>query len=377
MKILESAMDAARTQEDNLSSPFPERSIRTVDDWRRFVSKPTAVKLDLPSAETFFSMTKVQRKRLNEQRIAYNNSFGPVLVPAMEQIHRAGLRLAEQNLRAQPGARPGLIINGDSTIGKSTIAMQLGRRYELKLTQNHKITTTPTGHNFYPVAYINLPATMAILNFNILLSTFYHIPVSKRQREEEMTSAIKAAAADCGTSMFILDDIHFLQIRNRTHATLNNHIKSLANSISATFVYAGIDLENTGLLTEGKSAEKGNNTQTGHRFKIFDMHAFSMKTTKASQNYEDLLNYFEEEMSLYKQSPGSLFKDFGPYILDRTGGFIGPISLLLRECSTLAINNGNEAFTFEDLHRIKLDHDSEKAYRLTAKRNYLGRNVEG
>lgn len=364
-------MTTISTSSQSFSSPFPERSIRTVEDWRKFVSKPSAVKPELPSAEEFFAMTKAERKQVNERRIHYNHSFGPVMVPAMERIHKAGLRLAEQNLRAQPGARPGLIINGDSTIGKSTIAMQLGRKYELKLTQNYEITTTPTGHNFYPVAYINLPATMAILNFNILLSNFYHIPVSRRQREEDMTSAIKAAAADCGTSMFILDDIHFLQIRNRTHATLNNHIKSLANSISATFVYAGIDLENTGLLTEGKSAEKGGNTQTGHRFKIFDLNAFSMESTIACQNYEDLLNYFEDEISLYKQKRSDLFKIFGQYILDRTGGFIGPISLLLRECSTLAINNGSEEFRFADLDKIRLDHDSEKAFRLVAKRNYL------
>lgn len=360
----------------DFNSPFPARSIGTVEDWRTFVAKPSIVKPELPNSDHFFSMTKGQRKLINEQRHHFNYSFGPIMVPAMEQIHRAGLRLAEHNLRAQPGARPGLIINGDSTIGKSTIAMQLGRLYELKLTKNHHILKTPTGHNFYPVAYVNLPATMAILNFNILLAKFYHIPVSVRQREEEITAAIKAVAADCGTSMFILDDIHFLQIKNRTHATLNNHIKSLANSISATFVYAGIDLQNTGLLTEGKSVEKGGNTQTGHRFKIFELDKFSMDNPNARENYKALIDYFESEMFLYKQKPGALFQEFGQYVLDRTGGFIGPISLLLRECCTLAINSGHEEFTFQDLRKVRLDHDSEKAFRLMNKRNHLSNTSE-
>lgn len=352
-----------------LNSPFPRRSIRTHDDWHSYVMTPAAVRPALPSASEYEAMKKTEKKLINARRVHYNNSFGPVLTPPMMDIHEAGIRLAAQNLRAQPGARPGLIIDGDSTIGKSTIVMQLGRKYELKVTKQHSITTTPTGHRFIPVAYINLPATMAIMNFNHLLARFYNIPLSRGAREEEITDAIKEAAADCCTSMFILDDIHFLEIKNRTHKTLNNHIKSLANSISATFVYAGIDLGKTGLLTEGKSTKEINNTQTGHRFKKFDLSAFSTATEIERNNFKNLLNYFEEQLMLYKQKPGDLFENFGTYILDRTGGFIGPLTHLLRECAQLAISSGVEEFTLRNFRKIRLDYDSEKRYQLILKRN--------
>lgn len=351
-----------------LDSPFPERSIRTHEDWHAFVSKPSAVKPDLPTRAEYNAMSKVARKAINQERNHYNNSFGPIVVPAMEDIHEAGMRLARQNLRAPPGARAGLIIDGDSTVGKSTIAMQFGRRYELRVTKNHTINRTPSGHVFVPVAFINLPAEMAIMNFNHLLAKFYNLPFAKSDKERFLTDSIKEAAADCGTSLFILDDIHFLQIKNRTHAVLNNHIKHLANSISATFVYAGIDLEKTGLLTEGQSAEKGTNTQTGHRFKKFNLTAYSMKTTAGTKNYEDLLNFFEKNILLFDQEPGSLFREFGQYILERTGGFIGPISNLLRECGSLAIATGTESFSMKHFTKVRLDHDSEKAYKLIGKK---------
>ena len=231
------------------------------------------------------------------------------------------------------------------------------------------MTRTPTGHAFIPVVYINLPATMAIMNFNHLIAKFYNIPISRSAREEAVTDAIKEAAADCGTSLFIFDDIHFLEIKNRTHRTLNNHIKSLANSISATFVYVGIDLAKTGLLTEGKSTKELNNTQTGHRFKKFDLAAFSMESPVEAASFRHLLDYFETHLMLYKQKPGDLFEHFGQYILDRTAGFIGPITHLLRECGHLAITSGVEKFSISNFQKIRLDHDSEKHYAIVWKRD--------
>lgn len=346
-----------------LNSPFPERSIRTYEDWHAFVAKVPATKPEIPSHADFLALTKAKQKEVNQKRVHYINSFGPINVPAMEEIHDAGMRLASSNLRAQPGARSGLIIDGVSTVGKSTIAMQFGRRYELKITKDHTIKRTPTGHVFVPVAFVNLPAEMSIMNFNYLLAKFFNIPFSRSDRELFLSNAIKEAAADCGTSLFILDDIHFLQIKNRIHATLNNHIKHLANSISATFVYAGIDLQHTGLLTEGQSKEKGTNTQTGHRFKKFDLTEYSMATNAGKKNFKELLNFFEEHIGLYLQSPGSLFSEFAPYILDRTSGYIGPISNLLRECGNLAIRSGTECFSIGLFEKIRLDHDSEAAYR--------------
>lgn len=345
-----------------LNSPFPERSIRTYEDWQRFASKPTATKPELPTADEYFGMSAEQRKTVNARRVHYNNSFGPATVPAMEEVHDAGIRLAALNLRAQPGARGGLIINGDSTIGKSTIAMQLGRKYEHKLTKEHTIMTTPTGHAFIPVAFINLPATMNIMNFNFLLATFYNIPFSRSTKEQFLTDSIRQQAADCCTSMVILDDIHFLKIKNRTHEDLNNHFKSLANAISATFVYAGIELEKTGLLSEGKSEKSRRNTQTGHRFKKFDLRAYSMKSDGDTQNFREIIKYFDDNIDLYKQVKGVLFDQFAEYILARTGGFIGPISQLLREASFLAIQKKKEVFSLELFQKIRLDHDSEDQY---------------
>jgi hypothetical protein len=348
-------------------SPFPERSIRTYEDWHAYVTKPVPVKPEMPTRAVFDLMASGERKIFNQIRRVYHEGFGPLLVPDMEEIHEAALRLARQNLRAQPGSRSGVIMDGISTVGKSTIAMQLGRRHEMSITKNHSITRTPTGNVFLPVAFVNLPGEVSIMNFNYLLARFYNIPYSRKAKEFELTNRIEEHAADCGTSMVILDDIHFLKIKNRSHETLNNHIKYLATSISATFVYAGINVEGSGLLAEGNTAEKKILSQTAHRFKKFELLPFDYNQPKSRTDFLKVLASFEENLLLFDQKPGALVKDTAEYIWARTGGFIGPISALVREGATLAIKRNTERITIDILNCIKLDFESEQQFKLNRK----------
>lgn len=358
-------------------SPFPERAIRTYEDWRAYASKPSVNRPQMPTRAQYEAMSTIEKKAFNQARTYYHNSFGPIEVPAMQKIHAAAIQLATQNLRAQPGARTGIIMDGISTVGKSTIAMQLGRRYERKITENFTVTTTPSGHTFIPVAYVNLPGEVNIMNFNYLLAKFYNIPFSKSVKEGFLTDRIKEYAADCATTMFILDDIHFLKIKNRTHETLNNHLKHLANSISATFIYAGINCEGIGLLTEGNSIEQSSYSQTGHRFKKFDLKPYDFGNTKSKQEFLNVLGTFESHLMLFDHQAQSFTKDLGEYIFIRTNGFLGPIATLIREAAGLAIKEKVESITIDILKKVKLDFDSEARYQEYRKKQRAAEQKRG
>lgn len=348
-------------------SPFPERSIRTYEDWQAYVTKPVPIKPAMPTRAAFDLMSSAAKKEFNQMRTVYHDGFAPLVVPNMAKIHEAGLRLARQNLRAQPGARTGMIMDGISTVGKSTIAMQLGRRYEKLITNNHTITHTPNGDVFLPVAFVNLPGEVSIMNFNYLLARFYNIPFSKNVKEGDLTDRIKEHAADCGTSMVILDDIHFLRIKNRSHETVNNHFKHLASSISATFIYAGINVKESGLLAEGKSPEDATFSQTARRFKKFDLLPFNYHDADSRRDFLTVLSSFEKQLLLFDQPCGGLVKDTGGYIWERTGGFIGPISSLIREGAAIAIKRQTERITLDILNSVKLDSESEQHFIISKK----------
>lgn len=351
-------------------NPYPERSIATYEDWRAYVLRPPAVRPEMPTYAEYKAMSAQAKKAFNLARTEYHNAFGPILVPAMERIHNASLRLATQNLRAQPGARPGIIMDGISTVGKSTIAMQLGRRYERLVTDKFRITTTPSGSTFIPVAFINLPGEMSIKNFNREIVKYYNIPKSASLDAGELTAKIIEWAADCATSMFILDDIHFLKIKNRSHETLNNHFKKLANSIAATFIYSGVNLEGTGLLAEGNSADKATMSQTAHRFKKFDLTPFQYKNVKSRAEFNSVLTAFESHLLLFDHPAYYLATDLGEYICARTNGFMGPMANLIREAASIAIHTGTERITMDILKKIKLDIDSEQNFRLHRKQEH-------
>jgi hypothetical protein len=151
---------------------------------------------------------------------------------------------------------------------------------------------------------------------------------------------------------------------NRTAQVINNHLKFLANCISATFIYSGIDVEGSGLMKEGNSTEKAFVSQTQHRFKCYSIAPFS----KDSPDLKPLLNSFEASLALQNQLSGTL-ANISDYIHDRTGGFMGAISNLIREGANLAIDNGSERVNRVVFDKIRLDFASEAHRKTTISRS--------
>ena len=151
------------------------------------------------------------------------------------------------------------------------------------------------------------------------------------------------------------------------HETVNNHIKHLATSISATFVYAGIDVEGSGFVAEGRSTEKAKYSQTAHRFKKFNLLPFDYNNTRSKKHFLELLASFEDHLLLFDHLPHALAEEAGQYIWARTGGYIGPISTLMREAVAVAIKQKKERITLDILKSIKLDFQSEQQFSLCLK----------
>jgi len=275
--------------------------------------------------------------------------------PELSRIHSESIRLATSNYSAHPGARMGIVLDGLGTVGKSSIAMELGKKYELSWRKN--ILPKLQGGNFsrsIPVVYITLPGTLAIKDFNRLITSFMGLNVPASATAHWLNDRIIDATQECATSLVIIDDIHFLQMRNLSAQTINNHLKSLANCVSATFVYAGINVEGSGLLAEGKSQEKAFASQTQHRFKTFRISPY----TKTSSDFKPLLSSFEASLTLMNQPLGTL-ASMSDFIHDRTGGFMGAINNLIREGANIAIDNGSEKLSRTLLEKVKLAFASE------------------
>lgn len=358
------SQDPFQNIEIHVEGLLPPPPIVRIEGWQYFVHKPNAVRPVMPSVDEFVAMSAKEKKEFGKLRKKFHSEMPLLETTALSRIHSESIRLAAMNYSAAPGARMGIVLDGLGTVGKSSIAMELGKKYELSWRKN--ILPKIQGGNFsrpIPVVYATLPGILTISDFNRLITSFMGISVPASATVPWLNDRIIDAMQQCGTSLVIIDDIHFLQMRNRSAQTINNHLKFLASCVSATFVYAGINVEGSGLLAEGNSKENAFVSQTQHRFKTFPISQFA----KNSSDFRALLSSFEASLALMNQPLGSLVL-MSDFIHDRTAGFMGAISNLIREGANVAIEDGKEQLTRSVLEKVKLAFASEAHQNSTTSR---------
>jgi hypothetical protein len=74
-------------------------------------------------------------------------------------------------------------------------------------------------------------------------------PVRSRQNVTDVTDAVCQVLTDARTDLIIVDEIHNLNLGTSAGEDLSDHLKYFTEHLPATFVYAGIDVERSGLFT--------------------------------------------------------------------------------------------------------------------------------
>ena len=117
--------------------------------------------------------------------------------------------------------------------------------------------------------------------------------------------------------------------------------------IPATFVYAGISLERTGLL----SGTRGE--QIAGRFGIVRTGPFG-----PDQQWTALIAALEDSLRLHRHQPGTL-TGLGRYLHQRSHGMIGSLLWLIRSAAISAVLDGTEKITRKSLDAVEADITSQ------------------
>ena len=324
------------------------------EGWWEFVEAPVSKAPPRPTLAEWEAMTRRERAAFDNARIAHHSALGPITTPQMAHVH-ASLRLqAESNLHHPSGARPGSVADGDASSGKTTIITHFGRWYERAIRKRNPRERTASGAEFTPVVYVTLTPAMTPKGLARALLEYYAHPdpqmrggraYARSATQDELTSQVQKLARCCETSLLLFDDFHFLSPGNRSDREVNDYLKYLANVIPATFVYAGIDCEASGLLREGKTRMRERAfSQTGSRFTLHRIENFHVDTPQGAAEWVKLLEAIERELVLIKAPAGMLSKQLAQYLFDRTQGKIGSLTSLMRQGSLLAIQTGGQQF---------------------------------
>ena len=323
--------------------------LATKEGWAGFVSRsrPEPPRL-LPGAD-LARLDAAEREIYDDARQDYHSELLLVATPDIRQITTTGAKLIINNRGKQLGRR-GLIVSGPSGTGKSTSITQLGKMHQIDTERR-----APGRTGRIPVVYIIVPPAATPKMLATEVAAFLGLPVGRNDSQHAITQAVAAVLRKVGCSLILVDEVHRLDLRTRSGAAASDQLKYFFDSISATFVYAGLDLAENGMFAGMRGR------QIAGRFMSLATSAFGHATASQRTDWAKLVTTMEQSLRLHRHKPGTLL-ELAPYLHQRTGGMIGSLDQLIHEAANDAISDGTEKITRKHLDAVILDTAAENQY---------------
>ncbi|RSS89165.1 ATP/GTP-binding protein [Streptomyces sp. WAC05292] len=324
------------------------RQLTTLDGWRKFAAGPPSPPLLLTAAE-LAKLSPTERALYDDDRLDHHARMLVVATSFVEKTVVCGRRLVLLNRHAI-SARRGLMVSGLPGTGKTSAITQLGLAHELLDRARH-----PNVTDRIPVLYITVPPAATARMIAAEFARFLGLPVRGRSNMTDIIEAVVGVCTDTRTGLVLVDEIHNVSQVTRAGAEVSDTLKYFSERIPATFVYAGINLDTSELLTGTRGA------QIAGRFTLVPTRPFPY-----GDEWKGLVATMEKTLLLHDHPPGSLVK-LDRYLHKRADGMIGALSHAIRGAAIDAILSGTERVTKAGLDAIPLDHAAESSAPLHAK----------
>lgn len=319
----------------------------TLEGWRRFIDADPPQFTLLPD-DDWGTLNPDERMQYNETRIAHHSELVVVTTSTIQQITNEGRLLTLLNQR-EIGARRGLMISGAAATGKTTAIKQLGRFHELR------VRTRFDDKSRIPVVYVTAPPKGSPRKLAMEFARFLGLPpMRSRQNVTDIADAVCQVLIDARTDIVVVDEIHNLNLDTRAGEELSDHLKYFTEHLPATFVYAGIDVERSGVFTGTRGR------QLAGRFGVINTGPFPY-----GSEWKPLVAAMEGTLRLHRHKQGSLVRE-ARYLHQRTGGVIGSLAHLIRSAAIRSVLDESEQVTKELMDTVLIDYAAHTAARRSA-----------
>jgi Bacterial TniB protein len=322
---------------------FTSNVVTTLDSWRVFVehnAEPVTVLRDVELDQ----LTPTERLSYDDERSDYHAALPALKTPILDRTVTKGLLFLRLNRGQQLGTSCGMILSGVPGVGKSTAIRALGRTVERAYRARN-----PQMTDAVPVVYITMPTGQHPKALPAELLYFLGAPHAVRATETALTHQACQLMTDLRTSLVIVDEVHEIDRSRASHDQQSDQLKYFMDHVPATFVLAGINVENCGFFT----GHRGH--QLARRFTPLKASPSNYSTIAQRQEWAMLIEGFERALRLHAHKPGSLLP-LADYLYARTGGYIVSLSHLIREAAIKAILTGSERIDERLLETVELDH---------------------
>lgn len=333
--------------------------LTTKRGWTAHATAPARQRPDPLTRAQLNCLSSPARDEYNELRAVWNANLGPIKTPQFITVHSDLWNILKANRQDGGSVREPAALDAFPGLGKTTIANQFGVDYHRRQVAQYG-EETEEGHERIPVVRIQLTDETNRRDFNSKLCRFYNLPGYDKGTANHLENKAVDAAHACATTLVIVDDVHFLDMRRRNGRAVANHFKALSNNMAATFLHVGVGLGQRGLFDEGLSDGDEELAQNGRRITPLTITPFEIGTEAGRLVWRNLLLAIEQNVALTEKHHGMIADDLSDLLYVRsTGHFASLMSLIRRGCEA-AVTSGAETLTEEIVSNVKIDGAAER-----------------
>lgn len=359
-------MSTAQWPDPVLRRPGEKRRPRisepvTKEKWKTYLNYVPPPRPEPLTEKQYSGLTTCEQEVYDRARRAFHSSLNLLDTEPVVTTRNQIAEVMTLNQYCQPSASIGVMLSGPSRTGKTTAAKTAARHYELALRARDPESFMRSGDEYLPVAFIQTPFAKVEVAKALLhrIATFYGIPTPSNPSPVKLLESVVQTMDRCETQLVIFDDLHFLDLTQKSGRDVNNILKSLANEVPATFVVTGVDLVDSMVFTEGLGTSRA--TQTRGRYTLVPVDNYSVGTDAEKKKWVALITSFEQRLVLLRHENGTLAGEWN-YIHQRTHGSINALYMFVRRAALSAQASGRERITRCDLDNTPLDIDSDARF---------------
>lgn len=281
------------------------------------------------------------RHEYDQQRMDYL-SGGIVLATSTVSKGKLLLARAFQENRARNSGHAGVMLSGNSSLGKTTTAKRLLRWV---LEEYTKQVPHWEQDEHIPVMYVEVPSGSNAKDLLREFCDFYGLTVLSRDTTADLRTKVVGAIRRARTQLIVVDELHNLAGRAAGLGEAVDLLKGLHNDVSATFLYCGLDVTHSTLMHGARGQ------QLMSRFSVIELGSYKWANAEHRKEWKLLIRTFESQLQL-RDHPVKTLDPLVEYLYQRTGGSIGSLSRLLTGAAIDLIQNKAKA---EVLDRATLD----------------------